>query len=179
MTGVSDVVATYIMAKDGNRPWLMRRAFAEGARLEMAVKTDAISFPSTVTGVDAISDTLVRRFSEEQENVYTLCLSSPPEDRRKTFSCNWLVGMSRRDNGDIRVGCGRYDWSFTDTGKLRASDLKITIEVMQILAPENLRPVMDWLSALPYPWCPARRAAETMPQPEGLSAISDFLRQCR
>jgi hypothetical protein len=50
----SDAVSTYILAKDGNRPFLMRRAFAENAELEMVVKTDAISFPSLAKGVSAI-----------------------------------------------------------------------------------------------------------------------------
>jgi hypothetical protein len=179
MTDVSEIIATYIFAKDGNRPWLMRRAFAEDARLEMVVKTDAITFPSTATGVDAITEALVRRFSEDQENVYTLCLSSPPDGRRRTFSCDWLVGMSRRDSGEVRVGCGRYDWSFADSDQMLAGDLKITIEVMQILAPKKLWSVMAWLSDLPYPWCSAQRAAETIPRLDGLGSISDFLRQCR
>jgi len=61
-----------ILTKDGNRPWLMRQAFSEDARLEMVVKTDAISFPSSATDIDAITDALVPRFSSDQENVYKL-----------------------------------------------------------------------------------------------------------
>ena len=38
----ADAVKTYILAKDGNRPFLMRQAFAENAELEIVVKTDAI-----------------------------------------------------------------------------------------------------------------------------------------
>lgn len=177
MVDPSEAVSTYISAKDGNRPWLMRRAFAEDARLEMIVNTDAISFPSTATGVGAITDTLVRQFSGDHENVYTFCLSSPPEGRRQHFSCDWLVGMSRRDNGVIRIGCGRYDWSFSDSNQRLASNLKITIEVMEVLASEHLWPVMNWLSELPYPWCSAKAAARKIPSLDDLRSISDFLCQ--
>ena len=54
MSTISEAVTAYILAKDGNRPFLMRRAFAEDAALEMVVKTDAISFPSSAKGVSAI-----------------------------------------------------------------------------------------------------------------------------
>ena len=155
----------------------MRQAFSEDARLEMVVKTDAITFPSTAKGIDAITDALVRRLSGDQENVYTFCLSAPPNGIRKTFSCDWLVGMSRRDNGEVRVGCGRYDWSFAGSDRTLVSDLKITIEVMHVLSPENLRPVMGWLSSLPYPWCSANAAAQNIPSLDGLRSISGFLRQ--
>lgn len=173
----SEAITTYIWAKDGNRPWLMRRVFAEDARLEVVVNTDTISFPSTAVGIGEITDALVRRFSEDQENVYTFCLSSPPKERRQRFSCDWLVGMSRRDNGDVRVGCGRYDWSFAGSNDVLASDLKITIEVMEVLAPEDLQHVMDWLSDLPYPWCSGKTAARSIPGLDSLRPISDFLHQ--
>jgi len=45
MSTPSNAVRNYILAKDGNRPFLMRQAFAEDAELEMVVNTDAISFP--------------------------------------------------------------------------------------------------------------------------------------
>ena len=47
MSTPSDAVSSYILAKDGNRPFLVRRAVAEDAELETVVKTDAISFPSS------------------------------------------------------------------------------------------------------------------------------------
>jgi hypothetical protein len=54
MITASDAVSTYILAKDGNRPFLMRRAFANDAELEMIVKTDAISFPNSAKGLSAL-----------------------------------------------------------------------------------------------------------------------------
>lgn len=177
MAESSEAISTYILAKDGNRPWLMRRAFAEDARLDVVVNSAAISFPSMAIGVDAITGALVRRFSGDYENVCTLCLSSPPKGLIEQFSCDWLVGMSVRGNGEVRVGCGRYDWSFSGPDQGLASGLTITIEEMEVLASEHLLPVMCWLSALPYPWCSADAAARSMPSLHGLRSISDFV--CR
>jgi hypothetical protein len=54
-----------LCGKDGNRPLLMKRAFADDAELEMVVRTDAISFPSSAKGQSAIEDIFVRRFGME------------------------------------------------------------------------------------------------------------------
>jgi len=85
MSTPSDTVTSYILAKDGNRPFLMRRAFAEDAELEMVINTDAISFPSSAKGVSAIEDIVVRRFGLDYENVYTFCLSQPSAANRRHF----------------------------------------------------------------------------------------------
>src|SRR5450759_5623757 len=62
-----EIVGTYIRAKDGNRPLLMRKVFAKDSELQMNVKTDAISFPSSVKGLEAISNILVSRFAVDYE----------------------------------------------------------------------------------------------------------------
>ena len=72
-----EAVSAYFHAKDGNRPFLMRHAFAEDIALEMVVKTDAISFPSSAKGLPEIEQTLCRRFANDFENVYTFCLARP------------------------------------------------------------------------------------------------------
>ena len=177
MATISDTISTYISAKDGNRSWLMRRAFAKDACLEMVVNTDTISFPSSATGIDAITEVLIRQFNLEYENVYTLCLSSPSNDYDPVFSCNWLVGMSRRDNGQLRVGYGRYDWSFSSAETVLVDNLKITIETMQVLTPDHVPPVMAWLSELPYPWCSAKAAVKGLPELDDLGPILHFLRR--
>src|SRR5262249_31277279 len=92
----ADAVKTYILAKDGNRPFLMRQAFAEGAELEIIVKTDAISFPSSTKGIAALEDVVVRKFGVDFENVFTFCLAEPPTGPCRHFPCHWLVGMSSR-----------------------------------------------------------------------------------
>jgi hypothetical protein len=179
MRDASDAIRTYIRAKDGNRPHLLGRAFALDVNLEVVNKTDAISFPSSVTGLDAVTDALVRRFSREFENVYTFCLSSPAKPESHQFSCDWLVGMSSKGRGDIRVGCGRYDWFFQPGEQSLVERLKITIERMKILSPDHLNAIMGWLADLSYPWCPAQAATVSIPRLQELVEIRDYINRSR
>jgi hypothetical protein len=179
MSTPSDAVSTYILAKDGNRPFLMRRAFAEDAELKIVLKTDAISFPSSAKGASAIEDILVRRFGLDYENVYTFCLSRPSEANRRHFPCHWLVGMSARDNGQVRIGCGRYDWYFRSNKECYVERLVIAVDVMKILPASELAASMDWLSGLPYPWCSPDEAVRDMPDIEGIAEIETYLKQVR
>ena len=175
MITISDAVSTYILAKDGNRPFLMKHAFAENAELEMVVKTDAISFPSSAKGLAAIEEILVRRFGVDYENVFTFCLSRPSEANRAHFACHWLVGMSAKANGQIRIGCGRYDWHFGAQGCVER--LVIAIDLMKVLPATELSASMDWLSSLPYPWCDPDQALVGMPTTDGFAEIATYLKQ--
>jgi hypothetical protein len=58
MLSQSDAVASYIRAKDGNRPHLLDTTFTDDATLEMVVRTDSISFPPSAAGRTAIAETL-------------------------------------------------------------------------------------------------------------------------
>ena len=175
MPAPADAISTYILAKDGNRPYSMRRAFAEAASLEMIVKTDAIAFPPTAKGLDSITDILVRRFARDFENVYTFCLASPAARDARQFSCDWLVGMSGKHDGLVRVGCGRYDWHFQSQAPGLVEKLKITIERMRVFSPACHDPVMEWLSDLSYPWCPVEEATKCVPDLDGLAEIADYI----
>jgi hypothetical protein len=159
----TDAIEAYIRAKDENRPFLMSQAFDEDATLYMVVNSDAISFPPETHGREAITEVLVREFGKTYENVRTLCLSSPPSNGSSEFSCQWLVGMSSKSGGLVRVGCGRYDWAFRSRGTPLAKSLMITIDVMQMLAPTKLVAVTDWLFSVPYPWCPLETAFGAAP----------------
>jgi hypothetical protein len=175
MATPADVVRNYILAKDGNRPFLMQQAFAENAELEVEVRTDAISFPSFTRGLSAIEDVLVRRFGIDYENIYTFCLSQPADGNRHRFECRWLVGMSARSDGQIRVGCGRYDWHFGSDDAGLAKKLIIVIDVMKIFPANEQATTMKWLSGLPYPWCTAGQAARDMPRGGEFAAIEAYL----
>lgn len=170
-----DAVTTYFLAKDGNRPFLMRRAFAKDVRISMIVKTDAISFPAESTGLAAIEQTLSRRFAEDFENIYTFCLARPTEANRHHFPCHWLVGMAGRNNGPIRVGSGRYDWYFTRGEPCLVERLVITIDLMQVLPESELDTVFGWMASLPYPWCSPGEAARDMPRADALAPIRNYL----
>jgi hypothetical protein len=171
----ADAVATYIRAKDENRPHRLSGAFVHDAALEMVVKTAAISFPARSVGLDAIADVLVRKFGQTYENVYTVCLGSPPAGFEAAFECDWLVGMSEKAGGAVRVGCGRYDWRFRSTSPALAERLTITIERMEMLPASALATVMEWLVGLPYPWCPRAAARDGMPALPPLAGIQAFL----
>jgi hypothetical protein len=159
----TEAIEAYIRAKDENRPFLMSQAFDEEATLSMVVNSDAISFPPQTHGREAITAVLVSEFGKAYENVRTLCLSSPPPNAVSEFSCRWLVGMSSKNDGLVRVGCGRYDWAFRSRATPLVKSLMITIDVMQTLAPPKLVLVTDWLFALPYPWCPPQTAFGAVP----------------
>ena len=168
-------IATYIRAKDCNRPHLMEGAFTKDAALEMVVTVGSISFPPHSKGIDELTQVLVSRFNQTFENIYTFCLTAPPDTPRQSFSCGWLVGMSEKGSGAVRVGCGRYDWSFRPPDLALVEKLKITIECMQSLPAHACPDVMAWLTKLPYPWCKARAAVESMPKLEELRAITEHL----
>lgn len=161
---VAQRVRTYLRAKDEHRPHLMAQVFAPKALLEMVVRTDAIVFPSRTCGREAITDVLVRQFGRVHDNVYTFCLQRPAATPvAHTHSCRWLVGMSRKDTGELRLGCGSYDWHFQAGEPHLVEHLRITIEAMQVLPARLADPVLTWLSHLPYPWCPAEVLAEDAP----------------
>jgi hypothetical protein len=175
----SNSVAVYIRAKDENRPELMRKAFAEDASLEVVVNTPAITFPPFTQGVSSIADVLVTRFNESYENVRTFCLANPPKPDAAAFSCAWLVGMSEKGTGAVRVACGRYDWSFLPRSPHLASRLRIAIEIMEVLPSHHLAAVVNWLSELPYPWCPSAQALPGAPNIEQLDPIIRHLERVK
>lgn len=175
-----DVLRAYFHAKDENRPHWMPQAFCEDATLETVVRTQAIAFPPVVHGLPAIADVLVRRFAQTYENVYSFYLARPPATiPSHRFSCDWLVAMSEKETGNARVGCGRYDWSFRAVEPILAERLVITIEAMQVLAPDTLPAILGWIGGLGYPWCSAGEALATMPPMPALRPIAECLGRSR
>ena len=175
---VVDLLRDYIRAKDENRPHLIPRVFAANACLEMRVKTDSISFPAVSQGAATIADVLVRRFNQTYENIYTFYLERPPAGAATppaAFACDWLVGMSEKATGNLRVGCGRYEWVFQAEAPHRVERLAITIEAMQTLPPARLAPVLDWLLALDYPWTSAAAVREFAPPLKALEPVLAYL----
>ena len=174
MRSTREAIETYIRAKDGNRPILMGGVFAEDAVLEMTVTGGSITFPRQSSGLEAISDTLVREFARAYENICTFCLALPPSGDASTFSCNWLVGMSEKETRNVRVGFGRYDWRFHSSTH-KVTHLAISVQIMESLPPATLGTVTGWLSALPYPWCPAHLAVKECPRVPALLSIRQHL----
>lgn len=178
MASPAESILAYVMAKDGNRPHLLNGTFASDVVVQMRVLTDSISFPPLLEGREAIAETLVRKFNQTYENIYTFCIGAPPASDAESFSCDWIVAMSEKQGGAVRIGCGVYDWSFVRTGA-RVKSLDITIAAMEILPPDALAPVMNWLSKLPYPWCGLQAVVEAPPSITGLDRVLGILRQAR
>lgn len=164
----------YLLAKDGNRPHLLSRAFVPEAILDMVVRTGSISFAPHVEGVGGIGDMLVRQFGQTFENVYTFCLGAPPEAQASTYACKWLVGMSDKSSGEVRVGCGFYEWQFSAKSGL-VETLTITIEHMKTLPAADLDPVMTWVSGLSYPWCTPQAVVTHAPDIGALEPVIAYV----
>lgn len=84
--------------------------------------------------------------------------------------CSWLVSMTAKANGELRVGVGTYLWTFEKKPTLVKS-LIITIDEMVILEPQHSTLIMNWLSKLPHPWCDTSDIKNSMPELEGLPSI--------
>ncbi|WP_445571992.1 hypothetical protein [Pseudomonas sp. E102] len=167
-------IEQYIRAKDGNRPHLLDQAFTNDATLDMVVCTGSISFPDHVEGRGAIGDVLVSRFNQTFENVYTFCLDAPPASNAETLQCRWMVAMADKHSGEVRVGCGRYDWRFRPQSWL-AEGLTITISHMKTLPADDLSVVMAWVSRLAYPWCSVDDAMDAVPDSSALKDVIQYL----
>jgi hypothetical protein len=167
------VLRDYFEAKDGNRPELMRAVFCADAQLHMQLRSQAIAFPARTHGLEAITDVLVRQFAQRHRDVRSFYLGTPP-GRVGEFSCGWLVGMVVREDGGLRVGCGRYRWVFQDEAPGLACRLDIAIEAMEAVPAESAAPVDAWLGGLRRPWVPVRDVLEAAPR---LPALAPVLRR--
>ena len=168
------VLRGYFQAKDENRPHVLEDVFASNAELVIHNQSANIAFPAVTRGRPAVAEVLVRSFTLSYENIYSFYLGRPalavPE-----FTCPWLVGMSERASGQVRVGCGTYEWAFELHAPHLASRLVIAIEAMQILPLTESRSVFAWLRALNYPWSSPQAALHGLPRNDALTPIAQFL----
>jgi len=173
----ASLMRNYLRAKDENRPLYMARAFAPDAVLKMTLRTQAIAFPPEARGREAITEALVRTFGQTYENVFTFYLAHPGEDAMlPDYTCDWFVGMTEKATGQVRVGCGRYEWEFQASPHL-ARRLTITIEDMQTLPADTAPAVFAWLTALPYPWTDPQRVVGSAPPIEALAPVMHWIRR--
>jgi len=117
---------------------------------------------------------LVRRFAQTYENIYSFYMARPPGQATR-FLCDWLVGMSEKERQHVRVGCGRYDWTFQTESPQLASHLVITIHAMQVLPPGQFDSIFAWLRQLDYPWSSAAAAMKLAPSVEMLAPVLQYL----
>jgi len=167
------VLRAYFHAKDENRPHLLDGVFSFDAGLEIRNRSEQISFPAVTVGLAGIADVLVRRFNQTYENIYSFYLDRPTSDD-ESFSCDWLVVTTEKESKAVRVGCGRYDWTFQREPALQVSGLVITIEAMLILEAAVTNKVMRWVGQLDYPWTSAAAVIRSVPLFE-LQPVSMYL----
>jgi hypothetical protein len=151
----------------------MDSVFSIDARLEIRNRSEQISFPAVTVGLAGIADVLVRRFNQAYENIYSFYLDRPTSND-DAFSCDWLVVMTEKESKAVRVGCGRYDWTFQREPALRVSGLIITIEAMLILEATVAPKVMRWIGQLDYPWTSVAAVTRSLPLVE-LQPVSTYV----
>lgn len=172
------VLREYFRAKDENRPHRLSRVFTADARLEVRNRAAGVDLPADSQGREAIADALVRRFNQTYENIYSFYLARPPADATQ-FSCDWLVGMTEKANGQARVGCGRYDWTFGNAPVRAAVRLVITIERMERLPPASAEALQRWLLELDYPWTTAAAVGASRFPSEARPVVDHLLASAR
>lgn len=166
------LISHYIQAKDTNRPVYMTQAFAPDARLEMKVDTDAISFPPLTKGRDEISQLLVRNFGQSYDNVFTWCVEDSLRQQENSWVCQWLVCMTEKSSGDIRVGCGLYHWQFEGKeDQCRVQQLTIEIDEMKVLPPAHREEIEQWIIQPGWPWATRTELLAQMPAAATLAAF--------
>lgn len=168
------ILRTYVHAKDENRPHLLAGVFAPDATLEVRNKSSAIAFPAITLGREAIADVLVCSFAKSYENVYTFYMARPYAEAAD-IACDWLVCMTEKDGGSVRVGCGRYDWTLRADPPGLAARLVISIEAMQVLAPDQIESVFAWVRSMHYPWASADAAVRDAPRLPALAPVLEYL----
>jgi len=174
-----DQIGRYIKGKDANKPHLFESVFSQDAVLKMMVQSDNISFPEEVNGLDAITKTLSSEFNLAYENIYTLCFLDTFKQSENLINCHWLVGMTSKETGEVKVGYGDYHWTFELEGEHKVSKLIILIEDMLVLPKEQSSYILNWLESGTYPWAMTSATLETMPDIEGLSGAAEFLGKLR
>jgi len=83
--------------------------------------------------------------------------------------------MSEKAGRGVRVGCGRYHWSFQAGPPPLANRLVITIAAMQVLPPSRLTAVMAWLRNLDYPWTTGAAVRVGTPDLAPLTPVLHYL----
>ena len=165
------IVRAYLEAKDYQRPHRFAEAFTDDARFRttFAFDTDWNS-SDAVHGLPAITETF-RRLGAGFENLVTFCLPESLRWEDDALHMRWVVFMTGRKSGQIRVAWGDYQWRFTAINR-RATSLDVHMHAMREL-PSNPR-LLDWAMALPHVWCTGAVARRCLPH-AAIPGLSAFL----
>lgn len=173
-----ELITAYIQAKDENRPWYLTKVFSSDAVLEMKVESDVIDFPAEVFGREAIPDILVKNFSQTYDNVFTFVFDDSVTYDGMKLSCMWLVIMTKKDDGSLRVGYGKYTWYFKpNSNQFLVPKLRIEIISMNEFPLSFMDSIYNCVEVMPYPWIQksdCKKLVHSIPDLSDLIASLDF-----
>ena len=169
------LISRYIQAKDQNRPHLLTKVFSEKAQLQMQVNSENIAFPTQTHGLQNITQVLVKNFGQSYENIYTFCIEESVTVENGLLKCQWLVGMSERETGSLRIGFGEYHWQFSAADDALVDSLMIKIELMLVINSQHQDALMYPLENLAYPWCNRQNLIDALADLEELLPLKAML----
>jgi hypothetical protein len=167
---IRELIETYVRAKDQTRPYEMARVFTPDVNLTMNVLTREIEFPPQAQGLQSVAKILCSDLNRRFENILTFCLSEPPGDTADSYKCEWIVVMSEKEGGQVRVGGGIYEWNLDPSHSL-ISSFVITVKGMGTLSIDHLPQITEWVRQLDYPWTTRPRIEASGSTIEGLIEI--------
>lgn len=168
------ILRNYFHAKDENRPQRLLRAFHPEIVLEFRNRSRNIDFPELTQGREAVTGVLVRNFAQTYEDIYTFALSRPATEGLRS-ACPWLVIMTDKASGCVRVGCGDYEWEADGAAPGLMRRFTIAIDLMQILPPEFRPEAGRWVDALDYPWTSPGAVLASLPAHPDLEPLAAWL----
>ncbi|MES2571315.1 MAG: ABC transporter substrate-binding protein, partial [Verrucomicrobiota bacterium] len=121
-------------AKDENRPFLMRRAFTEDVRLEMVVKTEGISCPSSAKGVAAIEEVRI--------------VVVPPAQMHANLKAGHLDGYCVGEPWNSVAVLARTGWCVATSAELAPGHMEKVLMVRRDFAEANPDEHLRMIAAL-------------------------------
>jgi hypothetical protein len=144
----------YVEAKDQVRPQLMPHIYAGDAILTFSIDSSSLVFPPRVTGLEAITQTLVRDLGARFSQIRTFYVrDEPPRADDNVALIPWLVLMHEPGAACSRAGRGYYRWTFGGT-PLLVRAMHIHIDRMDRVEDPDRRLISAAQAELPYPWLP-------------------------
>ncbi|WP_024955682.1 hypothetical protein [Sulfurospirillum arcachonense] len=166
------ILEAYIKGKDEDKFQILENIYLDTAQLLFKIDSDNISFPSEVEGNKTIAKVLSKDFNQKYDNVKTYYLSDDFSKQK------WLVLMREKENENIRVGCGYYDWEFI---RQRDNELKIKSHTIYIhemlnLNDKPLEYLLNMQKSFAYPWADKNRLIEVFEKFKELVAVTNYLK---
>jgi len=149
-----DALNRYIDGKDNNRPAVLKALYCSDAVLAFSLDDQSMSFPTRVEGAQEIAKVLSGDFNQRYQRVKTWYLTQPVADGTDQVTEQpWLVMMQEKASGDIRIGCGFYNWRFeTNCNPLQVSAHHIHIHTMLSFPSTRESWLIELQQSLAYPW---------------------------